>query len=528
MRTLAPGELTPLPIDLGERPPRFPSAFDEVGPHPLAQRAAHLLQRSLAHDDQAEGKVFGVLVVEDAPGSFGFLKAFSGKWGGRWVVEGFAPPMFDVEVRARLDAASDAVITPLHERLATVSSSAELIEARQALIRLERTHAAEKAAMTLRHRENRQVRAALRAAAASGDEADQLSRGDTAEKRALAQRSAEALTRARGTLGALERRVGAARRLLSYASAKLVKPIIELPRVPNARGESRPIASFFSKVPPGGVGECAAPKLLSRAFALGLTPVALAEFWWGPTQESGRVRGAHVPACKLKCAPILPFMLEGLEVGAPRRLITRLDRDAPLRVIYEDAQLRVIEKPEGLLSVSGREATHVDSVETRMPEAWVVHRLDLDTSGLLVLALDEPTHIALQQQFARRHVEKRYVAVVERSLEAEQGTIELALRPDVDDRPRQMHDAQRGKEAITTWSVISRDNGRTRVALSPLTGRTHQLRVHCAHPSGLNAPIVGDRLYGHPGARLLLHCEWLALTHPATGQRLTFEAKAPF
>ncbi len=235
-----------------------------------------------------------------------------------------------------------------------------------------------------------------------------------------------------------------------------------------------------------------------------------------------------MPACKLKCAPILPFMLEGLEVDAPRRLITRLDRDAPLRVIYEDAQLRVIEKPEGLLSVSGREATHVDSVETRMPEAWVVHRLDLDTSGLLVLALDQPTHIALQQQFARRQVEKRYVAVVERSLEAEQGTIELALRPDVDDRPRQMHDAQSGKEAITTWSVISRDNGRTRVALSPLTGRTHQLRVHCAHPSGLNAPIVGDRLYGHASERLLLHCEWLALTHPVTGQRLTFEAKAPF
>ncbi len=245
MRTLAPGELTPLPIDLAERPLRFPSAFDEVGPHPLAQRAAQLLQSSLPHDDHAEGKVFGVLVVEDAPGSIGFLKAFSGKWGGRWLVDGFAPPMFHVEERARLDAASDAVIAPLYERLATVSSSAELIKARQALLTLEREHAAEKAAMALRHRENRQVRATLRAGAASSDEADQLSRGDTAEKRALAQRRAEALARAKATLAALERRVRAARRLLSYASAKMVKPIIELPRVPNARGESRPIASFF-------------------------------------------------------------------------------------------------------------------------------------------------------------------------------------------------------------------------------------------------------------------------------------------
>jgi tRNA pseudouridine32 synthase/23S rRNA pseudouridine746 synthase len=254
----------------------------------------------------------------------------------------------------------------------------------------------------------------------------------------------------------------------------------------------------------------------------------MAEFWWGPTQATGRVRGAYVPACKTKCGPLLPYMLEGLEVSAPRRLVSRVGREAALRIIYEDAQLRVIEKPEGLLSVSGRESTHRDSVETRMPDARVVHRLDLDTSGVLVLAKDRQTSIALQQQFARRHVEKRYLAVVEGLVTESHGTIELALRPDVDDRPRQLHDALHGKEAITQWRVISRDAHRSRLALSPLTGRTHQLRVHCAHALGLHAPIVGDRLYGRPADRLWLHCEFLALTHPITGARLTFEAPTPF
>ncbi len=519
----------PLPISEAESPTRFPSPFDEVGPHPVARVAALALQANLQSDEHAEGKMLGVLVVRDTEGRAGFLKAFSGKWGGQWVVEGFAPPLFDVNARARLDASSDEVTRPLHDRLARLAGDPSIEHAREALKQLQSAHAAAKAELISRHQANRVARVSLRAeGGGSSLEADQLSRKDAAEKRAFDEHSAGVLKRTKSSLRKLERRVEAARRLLSYASAKMVRPIIELPTVPNARGESRPIASFFSKRAPGGAGECAAPKLLARAFALGLTPVALCEFWWGPTQATGRVRGAYVPACKVKCGPLLPFMLEGLQVEPARRLISRLAREAPLRVIYEDSNLRVIEKPEGLLSVSGRETTHVDSVETRMPGARAVHRLDLDTSGLLILALDEPTYIALQQQFARRQIEKRYVAVVEGLVATAQGTVDLALRPDVDDRPRQMHDAARGKEAITQWRVVRLEGDRTRLSLTPLTGRTHQLRLHCAHPLGLHAPIVGDRLYGHVGERLLLHCEALSLTHPSTGVRLSFEAPTPF
>lgn len=527
MRTPTESELTPLRISgVLEQPREFPNPFDEIGPHPVAALAAHQLQQSLRVDDSAEGKVLGVLVVKTAQG-LAYLKAFSGKWQAGWLAPGFAPPLFDIEARARLDAASDAVVKPLHEKVQALEQSPGLISARATLEALQRRHEAELRELKARHEANREQRAVLRSNGTS-HEADHLSRADTAEKRRLAQRQLEEHELAARELRAFEQRVNAAKKLLSQASARMVRQIIELPRVPNARGETCGVSALFEKEAPGGAGECAAPKLLARAYALGLEPVALAEFWWGPTQASGRVRGAHVPACKAKCGPLLPFMLQGLEVGVARRVVTRLAREAPLRVVYEDQQLRVIEKPEGLLSISGREASHVDAVETRMPGTWVVHRLDLDTSGLLILALDAQTHVALQQQFARREVLKRYVAVVEGLVEGERGTIELALRPDVDDRPRQIHDAARGKEAVTNWELISREATRSRLALNPLTGRTHQLRVHCAHELGLGAPIVGDRLYGRPAERLLLHCERLELTHPTTGQRLVLEAKAPF
>lgn len=522
-------ELTPLSISTSTRPAMFPSPFDEIGPHLLAQQAASALQQALVINDEAEGKVFGVLVVEMADGAFGYLRAFSGKWGSAWHVEGFAPPLFDVSERAQLEAVSDAVIKPLAAQLEILATSPELLEKQRALQALEREQQKQRAELKARLTQNRAQRATLRAAGGgSSAQADALSRADGALKRGLLQQQVQRWAQLQQAVARLERRVAAARRLLSFVSSKIVREIIALPRVTNAKGESKPVSALFSKDPPGGVGECAAPKLLAEAYRRGLKPVALAEFWWGPTQATGRVRGAYVPACKLKCGPLLPFMLEGLEVSSPRRVSSRLPRDAPLRVVYEDRHLRVIEKPEGLLSVSGREPTHLDAVETRMPGTWVVHRLDLDTSGLLVLALDALSHVALQQQFSRRAVVKRYVAVVEGVVSQDRGTIDLPLRVDVDDRPRQIHDPLRGKPALTHWQILHRDAWRTRLALYPVTGRTHQLRVHCAHPLGLATPIVGDRLYGHPAPRLLLHCAGLEFTHPVTGAQLTFEASPPF
>jgi tRNA pseudouridine32 synthase/23S rRNA pseudouridine746 synthase len=308
-------------------------------------------------------------------------------------------------------------------------------------------------------------------------------------------------------------------------------------RVPNARGERRPLRELFTPgEPPSGAADCAGPKLLAHAYAHGLRPLALAEFWWGaPPSSGGRIAGAFYPACKDKCGPLLPFMLEGLHVASPRVFSPASAGGGELSIVFEDTWLVVVDKPSGLLSVPSRDTSVTDSVLARLraryPHATgplLVHRLDLDTSGLLVAALDPDTHAALQRQFLRREVHKRYVAWIQGRVHAEQGTIDFPMRVDPHDRPRQIHDPLHGKSAVTRWQVLERRGERTRVAFFPLTGRTHQLRVHAAHPLGLGAPIVGDRLYGHEADRLLLHAESLSFTHPRTGGRLCFERPAPF
>ncbi len=506
----------------------FQSPFDELGPEPLAWRAALMLQQSLSIDDQREGKTFGVLVVRDSRGQAGYLQAFSGMWAGQWLVEGFSAPMFEVPQRLALDAASDAQVTPLRQRVEALEHSPQLLAARQRVDALVLAQRDETAGLAARHRINRAQRAQGRRDAASNLAADRLSREDTADARALKASQREALANAEAALNELEQRVTEAKRELSSASAHHVKQIIELPQVINAKGETTPLAALYTGEVPGGAGECAAPKLINQALRHALTPLSLAEFWWGPAQASGRLRGVYMPACKTKCGPLLPFMLQGLEVVPPRRVKTRLSKEALLKIIFEDEHLRVIEKPEGLLSVRGREASHADSVETRMPDARVVHRLDLDTSGVLVLAKSDAVYVALQRQFQQREIEKRYAALVEGLVAPQQGVIELSLRADVDDRPRQIVDAVHGKPAATRFEVRSRDGSRTRLALFPLTGRTHQLRMHCASALGLGCPITGDRLYGTPSERLMLHCERLALIHPVSAAALVFESPAPF
>jgi len=309
----------------------------------------------------------------------------------------------------------------------------------------------------------------------------------------------------------------------------------------NALGETRSLRDLFAPAePPGGAGDCAGPKLLAEAYRLGLRPLALAEVWWGAPPRSGdRRAGSYYPACRGKCAPILTHMLLGLPADPAPVFGAEAIPDSEPAVVYEDAEIVIVDKPCGLLSVPGRSRLLQDSVMTRLraryPDATgqlVVHRLDLDTSGLLLAAKDQPTFSALQRLFSLRAVTKRYVAWLDGEVVGEEGLIDLPLRLDVDDRPRQIHDPDSGKAAVTTWRVLERAPGRTKVALTPLTGRTHQLRVHASHPLGLNAPIVGDRLYGRtapdPGERLMLHAELLAFVHPGTGAGLRVERSPPF
>jgi len=309
----------------------------------------------------------------------------------------------------------------------------------------------------------------------------------------------------------------------------------------NARGEVRALRDLFApKEPPGGAGDCAAPKLLAQAYAQGLRPLALAEFWWGaPPRTGDRRAGSFYPACQGKCPPILAHMLGGLPADPPPVFGAAAIAESEPRVLYEDEYLVVVDKPCGLLSVPGRSGLLRDSVSTRLrvryPDATgqlVVHRLDLDTSGVLLAAKRATTCAAVQRQFSLGEIRKRYVAWLDGEVVGDEGVIDFPMRVDIDDRPRQIHDPVQGTPAVTGWQVLERAGGRTKVAFTPHTGRTHQLRVHASNPLGLDAPIVGDRLYGRSapeyGERLLLHAESLAFTHPDTGVELVVTSAVPF
>lgn len=554
----------------------FSSPFDELGPSPLARRAAALLQADLAAGRLAEGlpasildvaeggKMFGVLVAESTSGEVGFLRAFSGTIEGRFDVPGFVPPIFDREARDGFEPEGERVVKLLTARAEAFEVSEELLGARRRLAALVERQKQEVSALRGEHAASRASRRAARATLVAANElaavpADGDGEGEPAvalheeELRALAERSrrdkadrrrldaahAEERRAVEAECRRLDRRLAAHGRLRRMVCRRLMQRIHDTYLVANARGEVRPLRSLFAPgEPPGGTGDCAAPKLLAFAYAAGLKPLALAEFWWGaPPASGGRVSGEFYPACRDKCGPLLGHMLQGLDVAPARRFAIPDASALALPIVFEDEHLVVVDKPAGLLSVPPRGDAAGDCVVARLRashgEALVVHRLDLDTSGLLVLARDKATHAALQRQFLARRVDKRYVAVVEGEVGGDAGTIELALRVDLADRPRQIVDPVHGRKAVTDWKVLGRFEdaaGRrfTSVALFPRTGRTHQLRVHAAHPLGLGAPIVGDRLYGHGGPRLLLHAEQLGFVHPAGGQVVTFDSPAPF
>ena len=314
----------------------------------------------------------------------------------------------------------------------------------------------------------------------------------------------------------------------------------------NGRGERRSIRQIFADrglVPPGGTGDCAAPKLLHYALTHGLKPLAIGEFWYGasPAREIRR-SGAFYPACTGKCGPLLAFMMQGLEVAPnPLESDDHWSITDPI-VRYEDRCLVIVEKPAGMLAVPGRPIPGVPP--RRSLQDWLTdycgceirscHRLDMDTSGLMVFAKTAAVQAQLQQQFEQRRVTKAYLAKVDagdRPVHAgETGKILLPLAPDWYDRPRQCVDPVHGKSAVTAYKVLQTlDSGEALLQLIPYTGRTHQLRVHCAHPDGLGRPIAGDRLYGGSAAdRLMLHAAHLAFRHPDDGRRMHFDAKVRF
>lgn len=528
----------PSDVELPAPPARFTWPF-RYTPHPLCVIAAGEVQRYLANqkawrDELAAGKMFGVLVVRDAGGGLGFCAAFSGNLAGSNRHDYFVPPIYDMLRPDGFFRHGEAEISALNARISAMENDAALCALRERIAAAERETELENAADREALKTAKAARDRRRAAGADPETLMRESSFERAECRRRRLRREERLRALRDEAERAGAAIDALKAERRRLSAELQRRLFGEFRVLDARGEAKDLCELFAStlpgMPPAGAGECAAPKLLQYAYLQGLHPLAMAEFWWGASPRTElRRHGYYYPACAGKCGPILRHMLQGLDVEEP----PREEPPAAPSVVWEDGRLAVVAKPAGMLSVPGRSAA--PSVREWAHERWpgasgplVVHRLDMATSGLMLVAKDLAAYNDLQAQFRSRTIGKEYVAWLDGRVAGESGRIGLPLCPDPHDRPRQQVHALYGRPAETEYRVLERRGGRTLVAFRPLTGRTHQLRVHAAHPEGLDAPIVGDELYGRRDVRLMLHAARLSFRHPSTGERMTFELPAEF
>ena len=515
-------------------------------PHALSRLAAEQVQAYINSREEwaeeiAAGKMFGVLVVRDAEGELGFLAAFSGNLAGKNLHEYFVPPVYDMLQPDDFFRREEAEISAINREIERLAQSNDYQQAKTAL-ELAKTNGAEELSRLKNLLAERKTQRAERRAQGE-DEAVLIleSQRDNADLQRLKKRIKEQTAAAQQAFDALNKQILALKEERKERSAALQMQLFAQFRMLNACGEVKDLCELFAptaqRIPPAGAGECAAPKLLQYAYLNSLTPIAMAEFWLGASPV-GEVRhhGSFYPACNGKCKPILMHMLEGLDVE-PNPL-TEICPPEP-EVLWEDEWIVAINKPCGMLSVEGKSG--VRSVEEWAHERYpnittpmIVHRLDQSTSGILLLAKDKQTHQALQEQFIKRTINKSYTALLEGVISQPNGRIDLPMRLDYDNRPRQMV-AEDGKRAITEYEVVAIEGNKTRILFHPITGRTHQLRLHSAHHQGLNAPIVGDDIYGREchadlcdGHRLCLHACEIEFTHPQNGERKKINCKAEF
>lgn len=531
-------------ISQEELPAQFTYPFHYT-PHPLCVAAAKEVQAYLAtredwKEELEKGKMFGVLVVQTPGGETGFLAAFSGILAGRNIHSYFVPPVYDLLQPDGFFKKEEENISAINAEISRLETDNEYILCLQALEatgkQAEQAVAEAKASLKAAKAEREQRRKA------NPDEAElaEMIRESQYQKAGLKRMERqwkERISALKEQANTFATRIEALKAERKTRSAALQQKLFGQFKMLNARGEVKDLCDIFSqtvqKTPPAGAGECAAPKLLQWAYLNNLRPVAMAEFWWGVSPKTEiRRHGYYYPACKGKCEPILAHMLQGLDVEA-NPLTVNTHKNTELEIIYEDEWLLAVNKPEGMLSVPGKETTEsvAEWAKQKYPSAtgpMIVHRLDMATSGVLLIAKTKEVHQNLQAQFKNRTIKKRYIALLEGSIAREAGTISLPLCLNPLDRPRQIADKIHGKPAITEYQILGRKGNLTRIAFYPLTGRTHQLRVHAAHPEGLNAPIKGDTLYGKDSDRLYLHAEALTFKHPVTGEAMTVEKKAGF
>lgn len=530
-------------ISLLSLPEKFTYPFHYT-PHPLCVAAAGEVGRYLStkgewQGELRKGKMFGVLIVRTGEGEVGYLAAFSGILAGKNRHTYFVPPVYDVQEPDGFFRIEEEQISGINRRIEELQADVRYKDCKQRLT--DETILAGQVLDDIRGRMKaaKVERDRLRSTVTRVD-SEQLIRESQFQKAELKRQKQywkDHLASLQAEVEVFETEIERLKAERKTRSAALQQWLFKQFRMLNARGEERDLCNLFKdtvqKTPPAGAGECAAPKLLQYAYRNGWQPLAMAEFWWGDSPKNEiRRHGYYYPACKGKCGPILKHMLQGLHVEE-NPLETDMHRDTELEIMYEDEWLSVVNKPAGMLSVPGK--SDIDSVYGRVrrmcPEAtgpMIVHRLDMATSGLILIAKTKEVHQNLQAQFKNRTVCKRYVAWLDGIVEKKEGHIELPLRPDPEDRPRQVVDAVHGKPAVTDYTVLHYDSGRTFISFIPKTGRTHQLRVHSAHPLGLNAPIVGDELYGRKADRLYLHAEYLGFIHPVSGVYMEIEKESGF
>ena len=532
----------PLNTDI-PKPSRLNNPFF-YEPHPLCLLATEEVKAAVSarKEWQAEverGKMFGVLVVERLSGqgsSLGYLAAYSGQILGRSNWEGFVPAVFDYLLPGGYFKTHEQKISLLNAEVERLETNEERQQLKNRLDEQEKRAVCQIEAYKEEMKRAKAQRDSLRKAGADALQQEAMQAESQWMKAELHRMKKRFRAERDVLLQGVERFDGALARLKEERkrrSDELQRWLFARFEMRNGRGERCSLLDIFARetgqLPPAGTGECCAPKLLQYAFAHHLRPVCMAEFWMGQT-VMGEVRreGCFYPACQGKCGPTLRFMLQGIEVdpATPEGHV-----GGQLKVVYEDKNLTVVCKPAGMLSVPGKSgaASVYSLMRARYPDAaspLVVHRLDMDTSGLMLIAKTKEKHKNLQSAFKNRAVKKKYVALLEGLLSAEKkgGRISLPLSPDYLDRPRQRVDREKGKSAVTDYEVLGQVSGHSLVALYPQTGRTHQLRVHCAHAEGLNMPILGDALYGRKADRLYLHAE--AIEIPSEG--ISFRVEADF
>jgi tRNA pseudouridine32 synthase / 23S rRNA pseudouridine746 synthase len=535
----------------------FPFFYE---PHLLTQIAASELQQYLENGAKLDhnfglienqpglviGKMFGVLVVQDKEGKLGYLSAFSGKLAGENQHDRFVPPVFDMLIENSFFLNEQYILNDINDKVKALEEDEKYLALKQEITLLTTQSEQQILAAKKQLIANKNARKALREAQIGNLSPEEYASYDAElikqslqEKRefnAFTLSWTQLLDEKKAAIGKFENQIEALRNERREKSGALQQQLFEQYAFLNQYGIEKSLQAIFSETvfgrPPAAAGECATPKLLQYAFLNGLNPLAMAEFWWGaPPKSEIRKHKQFYPACTGKCQPILKHMLEGIELDE-NPLLHNGGEGKKLEIVFEDDNFVVVNKPAELLSVPGINIT--DSVYLRLKERFagiepmIIHRLDMATSGLLVVAKTKDAHKHIQRQFLKRTVTKRYTALLSKVIDQNEGEISLPLRVDLDNRPRQLVCFEFGKKAVTRFRVIERNETTTKIHFWPITGRSHQLRMHSAHEDGLNAPIVGDDLYGTAANRLYLHAAHLEFVHPVTGKTVSFKAPENF